>query len=107
MLLSQECQKSSLLEDDPKALNLVVAFASTLGSKINELERALIDKNSLELKQLTHKLKGSAALYGFDILNKALQEFECYLVMSQEHLYHEKFIYIKDISGQIIFTYNK
>lgn len=93
--------RSTLLEEDPESIQLVLSFVTALDSKISDIETTIKENNITALKQKTHKLKGSAALYGFEQFQKLLQEFECYVMMSQVHLYSEKFKEIKVISENI------
>lgn len=56
---------SSLLEEDPDSVELVLTFVNSIEEQILKLTIALDCQNFIDLHLLSHKLCGSAALFGF------------------------------------------
>jgi len=66
----------SIYEDDELYQDLLGGFVASLGPRLQEIANAVTQGDTPELRRLTHKLRGSAALYGFPQIVDALQKVE-------------------------------
>lgn len=69
-------QKPFRVEIDPDIADLVPQFLENRNKDLLSLEELLISKNMNAISQLAHKIKGSAAGYGFAELSRIAAEME-------------------------------
>ncbi len=69
-------QKKFRVEVDPDIADLVPQFLENRNKDLLSLEELLASKNTTAISQLAHKIKGSAAGYGFTELSRIAAEME-------------------------------
>lgn len=67
---------SELYLENKECLPLVIQFLKSLPEKIELLQKYIHENNLIELKVLSHKLAGSAGLYGYPEFHKVLKALE-------------------------------
>ncbi len=68
---------SSLIKQDPvKYSKFITKFVNYLPTYVDEISESIKIKNDIELKEVTHKLKGVGGNMGFQILTDISAEFE-------------------------------
>jgi HPt (histidine-containing phosphotransfer) domain-containing protein len=68
--------KQFRVEVDPDIADLVPQFLENRNKDLLSLEELLASKNANDIAQLAHKIKGSAAGYGFTDLSRIAAEME-------------------------------
>lgn len=69
-------QKQFRVEIDPDIADLVPQFLENRNKDLLSLEELLTSKNTNAISQLAHKIKGSAAGYGFVELSRIAADME-------------------------------
>jgi signal transduction histidine kinase/DNA-binding NarL/FixJ family response regulator len=64
----------STMSNDTKFAPILKEYIEDMPERITALKRAMIENNIEELRQLTHRLKGSGASYGFASISEVAQE---------------------------------
>jgi signal transduction histidine kinase/ActR/RegA family two-component response regulator/HPt (histidine-containing phosphotransfer) domain-containing protein len=92
---------SSLPMDDPEFREIAEEFVACLGEKLDAMREALAVKDSDELKQLAHWLKGSGGSIGFDPFTEPAARLE---QSAGQELYDDALVAlgeIEDMAGRI------
>ena len=92
---SQEPLTSTLLEEEPELLDLVVRFAEHLPKRLSDISAAAADQDWHVLKQQLHALKGVCANFGFPSISQLAQEIE-------DTLSHQQYTNITPLLEELI-----
>ena len=76
-IVQEYIPRPPLIPDDPEgSLELVLMFVKELGRRLDKLKQALSKNDMASLELESHRLNGSAALYGFPNLHDAAKKLE-------------------------------
>ena len=76
MFRNSETLVSTLLEENPALLRLVIKFAASIPDTLTQLEQLIENKSYADLKNDLHKFKGTAGNFGFPKLSDILARME-------------------------------
>jgi signal transduction histidine kinase/CheY-like chemotaxis protein/HPt (histidine-containing phosphotransfer) domain-containing protein len=92
---------SSLLEDDPEMIDLIVQYVEQLPAMVGEIMAAFEQKDIERLKSEVHALKGTSGNYGYNELFEMMKRIEFLIVTNNFDAIREKLDSLPDMVERI------
>ena len=93
---------SSLLEEEPGAINLIRKYVSKLSTIIDEIDETINNLDWVHLSDILHQLKGTGGNYGYLMLTSVAQKMEKHLLEQNKEKLSEDFSELKGIYSKIV-----